>query len=590
MVLLAVPVGNIAITTGWGYFQRLAWRQEETDAHLSAVANGAAEAVGTLLERLELGAVRALITQVAANSLLDRCTLELADGQVIADSTPGRPTVQDLPQTWPNPSADAEQAQEPGTKRILLAVKGRGKAYLVVAAAENRRWWADKGTVELGAIALGSVLAAAAVYRRAAIVLRPMQAVQGSLLALGAGESSLAALTISPRWGAQATAWNGLISERTALRRSMSEQRGLNRVGSAGSVGSEGTTERACDTLPLGMVLVDGGMKVRYANGAAGTLLRCKRQELLGKPLSDAIDTKEVLDLIAAVVENRSGARRRGTVEVEQSPEGEKSVLRFSVTRMPPEGCGLGMVLIEDMTQQRVADQARDSFVAQATHELRTPLTNIRLYIEMLLEDQGLDPAERGKCINVINQEAGRLERMVGDMLSVAEIEAGSMKLNSDDVRLDTLLEELKADYVAQAAEKQIALEFELPPKMPVIRGDRDKIAMSLHNLIGNALKYTPAGGAIKVKADSSDTSFVVRVEDSGIGISPEETERIFEKFYRAKDRRVAKITGTGLGLALAREVVRMHGGDITVESQLDKGSTFTLRLPALAPAAAKAA
>jgi signal transduction histidine kinase len=176
-------------------------------------------------------------------------------------------------------------------------------------------------------------------------------------------------------------------------------------------------------------------------------------------------------------------------------------------------------------------------------------------------------------------------------MLSVAEIEAGSMKLNSDDVRLEPLLEELKAEYAAQAAEKQLSLAFELPPKLPVIRGDRDKITMALHNLIGNALKYTPAGGNVRVKVDSNETSVVVRIEDSGIGIAADEMERIFEKFYRAKDRRVAKITGTGLGLALAREVVRMHGGDITLESQLDRGSTFTMRLPATAlPPAAKAA
>ena len=160
------------------------------------------------------------------------------------------------------------------------------------------------------------------------------------------------------------------------------------------------------------------------------------------------------------------------------------------------------------------------------------------------------------------------------------------MKLNADDVRLEPLLDELRADYLALADEKDLKLGFELPPKLPVLRGDRDKIAMTLHNLVGNAIKYTPAGGTVTVKVDAGDSGVIVRVKDTGIGISSDETGRIFEKFYRSKDKRVAQVTGSGLGLALAREVARMHGGDITVESQLDRGSTFTLTLPMLARAA----
>src|SRR5436305_299934 len=119
-----------------------------------------------------------------------------------------------------------------------------------------------------------------------------------------------------------------------------------------------------------------------------------------------------------------------------------------------------------------------------------------------------------------------------------------------------------------------------LPPKLPVIRGDRDKITLALHNLMGNALKYTPDGGKVTLEVEVDGKNVSISVTDTGIGISPDDAERIFERFYRAKDPRVAKITGTGLGLTLAREVVRMHGGDITVESQIDQGSTFTMPLP----------
>jgi signal transduction histidine kinase len=226
-----------------------------------------------------------------------------------------------------------------------------------------------------------------------------------------------------------------------------------------------------------------------------------------------------------------------------------------------------------------VADESRNAFVAQATHELRTPLTNIRLYVDTMVEEGESDPQVRVKCINVIGNEARRLERIVSDMLSVSEIEAGSLKLHAGEIRLDALFEELHADFKAQSEDKEIKLVFALPPKLPIMTGDRDKLMLALHNLVGNALKYTPAGGTVTVQIEAGQ-ALSVAVTDNGIGIAPDEQELIFEKFYRAKDRRIAGITGSGIGLALARQVVRMHGGDITVSSQIDKGSTFTLNVP----------
>ncbi|HEY8666722.1 MAG TPA: ATP-binding protein, partial [Tepidisphaeraceae bacterium] len=245
---------------------------------------------------------------------------------------------------------------------------------------------------------------------------------------------------------------------------------------------------------------------------------------------------------------------------------------------------------IEDVTQQRVAEEARNTFVAQATHELRTPLTNIRLYVETAIEEGDKNPSIRTNALNIINQESRRLERIVGEMLSVAEIEAGSFKLRSADIYLDLLLEELKADFEQQAKDKKMTLLFNLPPKLPVVHGDRDKIVVALHNLVGNALKYTPEGGQVTVSAVVDRGQLSIDVNDTGIGISEEEAEQIFEKFYRSKDPRVGKITGTGLGLTLAREVVRLHGGDITVRSEVNKGSTFTITLPLGVEAAEAAA
>lgn len=254
--------------------------------------------------------------------------------------------------------------------------------------------------------------------------------------------------------------------------------------------------------------------------------------------------------------------------------------MRFTVRAVRREDAHAAIVVIEDVTQQRVADEARNAFVAQATHELRSPLTSIRMYVEQLIDDEVTEPAERARALNVISQESRRLERIVGDMLCVSEIEAGSMRLSKGEVRIREMLMTLKEDYAAQALAKQQTLKFDLSPKLPVLQGDADKLGLAVQNLLGNAIKYTPAGGNVTLRADVTGTQLVLEFADNGIGIKEEEQGLIFDKFYRAKDKRLAGIAGSGLGLALAREVVRMHGGEIAVQSQIDKGSTFRLTLP----------
>ncbi len=227
-----------------------------------------------------------------------------------------------------------------------------------------------------------------------------------------------------------------------------------------------------------------------------------------------------------------------------------------------------------------------NSFLAKAAHELRTPLTNVRLLVEDALERCQQDPTSTGKNLNVINEETQRLERTVSEILSASEIEAGSFELRTDDVHVDQLLQQLKADHEPQAKERKITLTFELPPKLPVLQADRDKISLVLHNLLGNALKYTLEGGRVVVTANAEKNRLTVAVADTGVGIGPDELERVFEKFYRCKNPLTTNVKGSGLGLAIARDVARLHGGDIILESEPGKGSTFTLTLPFVEEAA----
>lgn len=468
-----------------------------------------------------------------------------------------------------------------------IASAGLALAALLLCAVSVSAWWAH-GThpgaqwnllAGVGGTGAGALAVLLVIYRRMRRRLRAVAAVRDALVAMAAGETALASLTVNDELGPEARAWNQVLADSDRMRRQALAERAREALGSRQE--SRGELDVACDSLPQGLLVIDESGRVKYTNGAAAVFLRVKREAMLGAPIAEFIHLPAILEALREVATGTG--RRRHVLDIEQTEEGASGLLRFIIRPVRRDDPGSAMVLIEDITQQKAAEQARHRFVAQATHELRTPLTNIRLYVETAIDEGEQDPQTRAKCLNVINGEARRLERIVGEMLSVAEIEAGSFKLNTDDVRLDALFDDLKADFEQQATEKKIAIAFQLPPKLPVLRGDRDKILLALHNLVGNALKYTPEGGRIDLLVEASEQQFSVQVRDTGIGIPELDREKIFERFYRVKDPRVAKITGTGLGLTLAREVIRLHGGDISVQSELNQGSTFTMTLPRVA-------
>ena len=236
--------------------------------------------------------------------------------------------------------------------------------------------------------------------------------------------------------------------------------------------------------------------------------------------------------------------------------------------------------LTRDVTQQKLAEEMRDQFVDTATHELRTPLANIKAYAETLALADVIDIEQQKQFLNTINSEATRLARFVDDLLSVSSMELGSLALNKQVTDLGRLLGEVLTKIRPQVEEKELELEVVLPEKLPEPELDKDKIAAVLVNLLGNAVKYTPDEGRIAFRVQVVDQNIEIGIEDTGVGIAADELSKVFDKFFRSSDPRVQAETGTGLGLALAQEVVRLHGGRITVESEINKGSTFTVILP----------
>lgn len=291
----------------------------------------------------------------------------------------------------------------------------------------------------------------------------------------------------------------------------------------------------------------------------------------------------------------QSGSKQRTVVvELERSGEGERRVLR--VTRDPAPGktaCRVPAVhadpsteqeghvwTLRDVTQQKLAEEMRTQFVDTATHELRTPLANIKAYAETLALQEMVDLEEQKDFLNTINAEATRLARFVDDLLSVSSMEIGSLSLNRQPTDLERLFKGVIGKVKPQMTDKGITLETQFPEKWPEPELDKDKFAATIVNLLGNAVKYTPAGGRVSLRVTVSEGQLQISVEDTGIGISKEDIPRLFDKFFRSSDPRVHEVTGTGLGLSLANEIIRLHGGRIHVDSELNKGSTFLVTVP----------
>ena len=529
-----------------------------------------------MLANAELTALRRMVIQAAQDGGLAHCRILLPGGGVIADANPAGITLRELPQKWPDGVA-SPLADDARLLVFSLVVTQRGTAVLEIVPQEDpvmaSYWQTQSG---IGAICVGALIVLMVLFRRVRASLRGMSVVREALLARGSGQTAVEALEVNPDWGPEARAWNELLSQEG----SRHKQETLGRTREAFQVrqGAPDKLSAACDALSQGLIIIERDMRVTFVNSAAALLLQARREDLLSADISTFLRDERVLAATRAAT--TGPMQRRMIVEAQRNGEAGTGVLRFIIRPVRREDSGVAMIVIEDITQQRAAEEAQHAFVAQATHELRTPLTNIRLYTEMAMDEGKKNPAVLANCLNIINQETYRLDRTVADILSITEIEAGTLTVRKEDVRLEEIFPELQAGYAAQADEKQIQMVFNLPPKLPVIKGDREKIRVALHNLVGNALKYTPAGGQVSVTVTANDGHLVVEVGDTGIGMSEEDREHAFEKFYRAKDARVAKITGSGLGLAIAREVVRMHGGDITVESELNRGSTFTLALP----------
>ncbi|MBA3482913.1 MAG: PAS domain-containing protein [Pirellulales bacterium] len=374
--------------------------------------------------------------------------------------------------------------------------------------------------------------------------------------------------------------WNRVVEQLQRAKRTSERGDIGDALAQAAQARTDTQYEQILQRLSDGIAVTDADGRIAFANRAISALLGQEgEQEALTGPalearLLEVVECPEGSDLLSA-----AGQRRTTVCEMVQRGAECERVLR--VARLPLGDAAHGHVWnLRDITQQKLAEQTRDRFIDTATHELRTPLSNIKAYAETLATADCIDVELQKEFCNIINSEVTRLARFIDDLLSISSMEVGALTVERAKVETERLFAEVLSKIEPLMQQKEITFEADLPPKMPELHLDKDKMLSVIVNILGNAAKYTPTGGRVTMKVRVEDERLKIAVQDTGVGISAEDLPRLWDKFFRSDDPRVQAETGTGLGLSLTREIVRMHGGEVTVESELNKGSTFTVSLP----------
>jgi two-component system phosphate regulon sensor histidine kinase PhoR len=238
------------------------------------------------------------------------------------------------------------------------------------------------------------------------------------------------------------------------------------------------------------------------------------------------------------------------------------------------------IVVLHDITELRRLENLRREFVANVSHELKTPLASIKAYAETLRMGAINDPAHNLGFVERISEQAEQLHQLIMDLLHLARVEAGREAFQFSRVDVGQVVERCIVQVKQLAEQKGIVLRIAPPAEPMSVWADSDGVFTILSNLVGNAVKYTPSGGEVEVRWQRADENVVLEVRDTGIGIAPEDQQRIFERFYRVHKARSRELGGTGLGLAIVKHLVQSFGGSVSLTSEVNAGSIFRVTLP----------
>lgn len=340
--------------------------------------------------------------------------------------------------------------------------------------------------------------------------------------------------------------------------------------------------ETVLETLPEAVMILDESGTVTFANQKLASMFNVSRDTLLAQIPQQWCDNPDVLQLLARYQAGGKARTFTDTIRFSLEEASNRAIATRTYPLFSPQNpaSAIGtLIIFRDETQEALARQARVDFVANLAHELKSPLNVLGLYSESLMSDAGKSAEFRVEAANVISDEVHRLSSLITGLLSMTQIETGSLTPEKSLVRLRDVASAAFEDAQHSAKRSDLTFEFDVPKEMSPINVDKALIRIALTNLLSNAVKYNSEDGVVRLAISETDDAIQIRVADTGIGISQEEEARIFEKFYRSTDERVQAIGGHGLGLSLAKQIVELHHGSLSLNHDREAGAEFIINL-----------
>jgi len=546
---------------------------------LGAVLN--ADAGALLRAGADLGDAQAFVTR-AARAAGARITLILPDGRVVGESERAAEGVAKLDNH--RERAEVKTALEGGVGRNLRHSATLGEPLLYVALPVR-----ESGEI-VGVLRLALPLSAVTSSYR---TLRHVLLVGGALaliVALGIG-LFVAGRVTRP------------VVEMQSIARQMSEGNFLVRAPTR-STDEIGTLGRSLNVLAArlrdkiqdleqehtkmaavlngmveGVIAVDGHEHILLMNERARAMFAVGAGRGERKPFLEVIRNADLHEVFRESRREAAGAVVSRELVVTTPAE---RMLQVHAIPLALAGDERGLVMVlHDITELRRLGQVRTEFVANVSHELRTPLTAIHGYLETLLGGALEEPDHARKFLEIVFRHTERMGRLINDLTDLSNIELGKIALQLAAVSLGDVVESVVAIIQPRAESGGVALAADVPAGLPDVRADHDRLVEILINLVDNAVKYTPSGGAVRISARASGEAMVeVAIEDTGVGIPRADLPRITERFYRVDKARSRELGGTGLGLAIVKHLVLAHGGELAIESEFGQGTTVRFTLP----------
>ncbi len=340
------------------------------------------------------------------------------------------------------------------------------------------------------------------------------------------------------------------------------------------------------DTLPDILIMINDDKQIVRTNRAARAIFG---QNLAQKPLKDVIQSAYLMDAVASVIQDLKGREIEFRIEEPVLRDFLAVIERFPV----PSAGGISTIItMNDITELKSVEQMRADFVANASHEIRTPLASIKGFIETLMGPAKDDDEVRDEFLNIMLDQADRMQQLINDLLSLSKIEMNAHSVPIDPVDVNQMIRKVSESLKHNANEKNMRVTLDIHDNLPKAKGDVKELQQVAHNLIGNAIKYGYANSEVlvttKVTTDlpqdlnmrKHSRIICFSVKDQGEGIPKQHLPRLMERFYRVDSARTREVGGTGLGLAIVKGIINRHRGAITVDSVVGEGSIFNVYLP----------